>query len=545
MFPGQLHYVGKKPRTEDTGDLAEDREPCHRVMYISCSGQQLNNDSSPSNLMQAHAVEYVLHTVYRRYTNPPSVLVLTPYRGQHKLLTRQLAEYKKGQVKVSTIDAAQGQEADLVIISFVRANASGSVGFTDDAKRLNVAIARAKAGVTIVGHLATSLAATASGFGSLLYELRKQGAIYDYQHGRTNPPMINMSEEVFKKYETQFPADTTEEQRWRKREGKDRASNADSTYDVERASEDDIKHAVEKTRRHLRALTKSASFMLAMSHVCSLGQKIEYNNDTPPNNVADWGRKTWSHQNFFSTPGVSVDPGNFILGVMFLSIRRALGMEPPIDPDRQSDLDITGSNRPVPWDDYPCTRHPIVSGSATAGMARKTGYCQVIANMSNQKVQPSECLRVVIETLIHDEEGHQVSLDTKISDAACERMGDILEAAGGLIAPYTPAAKPFMMSMHAPHGIDETNDADAFRILQGLAQGAKELAGMVPTSKASDGSPGDNMARMWAILRELRPDGLTLEPNWCKKCWSCSEITRLGGSRLLNEDGEGGPALRT
>ena len=534
---------GKRPGTDDTGDLAEEREPCHRVMYIHCSGQELNNDSSPSNRMQADAVEYILNAVHRRYTNPPSVLVLTPYRGQHALLTRQLAEYSKGQVKVSTIDAAHGQEADLVIISFVRANATGSVGFTDDAKRLNVAIARAKAGVIIVGHLATSLAASTSGFGSLLYELRKQGSIYDYQHGDTNPPMIMMTEEVFKKYEEQFPADTTEEQRRRKREGKDRASHADSTYDTERASEGDVKYAVEKTRRYPIALMRSTSFMLAMSHVCSLGQKIEYNNDTPDNNVADWDRKAWSFQNFFSTPGVSVDPGNFILGTMFLSIRHALGMEPPLDPDRQSDLDITGSSRPAPWDGNSCTRHPIVTGSATAGMARKPGYCQVITNMSNQNVQPAECLRVVIETLMHDEEGHQVSLDTKISNGACERMGDVLEAAGGLVDPYTPAAKPFMMSMHEPHGIDMTNDAGAFRNLQGLAQGTKELAAMLPTPKASDRSPGDSRTRTWAIIRELRPDGLTLKPNWCKGCWVCNEITRLGGSRLLNEDGSG-PALR-
>ena len=141
---------------------------------------------------------------------------------------------------------------------------------------------------------------------------------------------------------------------------------------------------------------------------------------------------------------------------MFLSIRHALGMEPPIDPDRQSDIDTTGSHRPAPWDRGSCIMRPIVSGSATAGMARKQGYCQAITNMSNHSVQPAECLRVVIETLIHDEEGHQVSLDTKISDVACERMGDVLEAAGGLIDPCTPAAKPFMMSMHEPHGIDFT-----------------------------------------------------------------------------------------
>ena len=161
----------------------------------------------------------------------------------------------------------------------------------------------------------------------------------------------------------------------------------------------------------------------------------------------------------------------------------------------------------------------------------KGTYCQAIANMSSRNVQPAECLRVVIETLIQDEEEHQVSLDTEISDAACERMGDVLEAAGGLLDPYTPAAKPFMMSMHEPHGIDFTNDADAFRSLQGPAQSTKELAGMLPTPKAAAGSPGDNRARMWAILKELRPDELVLDPKRCKGCWVCGEITRLHGGR--------------
>ena len=100
-----------------------------------------------------------------------------------------------------------------------------------------------------------------------------------------------------------------------------------------------------------------------------------------------------------------------------------------------------------------------------------------------------------------------------------------------------------MMSMREPHGIDFTNSADVFRSLQGFAQGTKELAGMLPTPKAADGSPGDNRARMWAILRELRPDGFALEPKWRKGCWICGEITRLGGSGLFNEGGKA-PALR-
>ena len=137
-------------------------------------------------------------------------------------------------------------------------------------RNVNVAITRAKAGVIIVGHLATSLAASTSGFGPLLYELCKQGAIYDYQHEDTHPPMIMMTEKVFKMSEAQFPADTTMEQRRRKQGGKDRASHAGSTYDTEGAPESDIRYTVDKMRRYPHALTRSTSFMLAMSHVCPL-----------------------------------------------------------------------------------------------------------------------------------------------------------------------------------------------------------------------------------------------------------------------------------
>ena len=151
--------------------------------------------------------------------------------------------------------------------------------------------------------------------------------------------MLETTDEIFRRSEAQFSADKAEEQRRRKQEGKDRASHTDNTYDTKRAPENEVKHTVEKTRRHLLALTRSTSFMLAMSHVCSLQQQIEYSNDVPPNNVADWDRKSWSRQNFITTPGVSVDPGNFILGTMFLAIRHALGMEPlintPINPQAQ------------------------------------------------------------------------------------------------------------------------------------------------------------------------------------------------------------------
>ena len=280
--------------------------------------------------------------------------------------------------------------------------------------------------------------------------------------------------------------------------------------------------------------------MLAMSHVCSLQQKIEYSNDIAPNSVADWDRKTWSFENYF---GVSVDVGNSILATMFLAIRHSLGMEAPIDPHQQGAPDNGGSQRPAPWTDPRCVGHPIISGAATTGMARKEGYVQSVANLARRGITPAECLHVVIETLIQDEVDHQVSLLTQLTDATCEALGDVLEAAGGPLCPYTPAAKPFMMSMHAAHEIDSTHDGNAFRSLQTLAQSIKKLANMIPKPRSRDGTPGDNSACIWAILNEIRPDNLVLDQRCHTGRWICGEISRLGGDSLLNEEGPA-PAVR-
>ena len=170
-----------RPGSGHTDDWTEERDPHHRVLYVHCSGRKTNDGFSPHNVVQAQAVQFLLDKVRSKHQKTLTVLVLTPYRGQHTVLSQKLDRRGHSSTGISTIDAAQGQEADLVIISLVRANATRSVGFTDDAKRLNVAIARAKAGVIIVGHLATTLAAGTSGIASLLHDLRKQGAVLHAQ----------------------------------------------------------------------------------------------------------------------------------------------------------------------------------------------------------------------------------------------------------------------------------------------------------------------------------------------------------------------------
>jgi serine/threonine-protein kinase len=85
-----------------------------------------------------------------------TVGILTGYLPQEELLVSRLRSvseerYAHLTVSVHTVDAAQGKEFDLVFYSAVRSNEHGKIGFLRDARRLNVALSRARDGLVIVG----------------------------------------------------------------------------------------------------------------------------------------------------------------------------------------------------------------------------------------------------------------------------------------------------------------------------------------------------------------------------------------------------------
>jgi ATP-dependent RNA/DNA helicase IGHMBP2 len=86
-------------------------------------------------------------------TRKLSVAVITPYRAQCRLLNDKIEaeNFDKAMigVEVATVDAFQGRQADVVFFSFVRT--WGSATFYADARRMNVAISRARDGVYLVG----------------------------------------------------------------------------------------------------------------------------------------------------------------------------------------------------------------------------------------------------------------------------------------------------------------------------------------------------------------------------------------------------------
>ncbi|GAV70650.1 AAA_11 domain-containing protein/AAA_12 domain-containing protein [Cephalotus follicularis] len=95
-------------------------------------------------------VQHVFFLVYAG-VSPTAIAVQSPYVAQVQLLRDRLDELPEAAgVEVATIDSFQGREADAVIISMVRSNTLGAVGFLGDSRRMNVAITRARKHIAVV-----------------------------------------------------------------------------------------------------------------------------------------------------------------------------------------------------------------------------------------------------------------------------------------------------------------------------------------------------------------------------------------------------------
>lgn len=86
--------------------------------------------------------------------------VISPYRAQVQYLRRLIRKREsfkpyRHSISVNTVDGFQGQERDIILISLVRSNDHGQIGFLNDLRRMNVAITRARMKLIILGDKAT------------------------------------------------------------------------------------------------------------------------------------------------------------------------------------------------------------------------------------------------------------------------------------------------------------------------------------------------------------------------------------------------------
>lgn len=174
-FPSDELYEGKliaadavkarllKDLTYDVEDTEDTSEP---VIFIDTQGgdyPEKNEDEdtgkkssirsllgdSKSNEMEAALVKQHVRKLVDAGVKPEDIAIVTPYNAQLAVLAH-LKDAFPG-IELGSVDGFQGREKEAVILTLVRSNSEGEVGFLGEKRRLNVAMTRPKRSLTVIG----------------------------------------------------------------------------------------------------------------------------------------------------------------------------------------------------------------------------------------------------------------------------------------------------------------------------------------------------------------------------------------------------------
>jgi len=128
------------------------------LMYVDTAGagyEESWNDllESRENIGEAKLALYLYDQLREAGIAPRAMALLTPYVAQARLL-RSLGGADKS-LEIGSIDGFQGREKEVIILSLVRSNHDGQVGFLGDTRRMNVGMTRARRLLIVLGDSAT------------------------------------------------------------------------------------------------------------------------------------------------------------------------------------------------------------------------------------------------------------------------------------------------------------------------------------------------------------------------------------------------------
>lgn len=135
----------------------------------------LQSDMSFVNLYEAEKLLNLLNRLSR--FNDNNIVVLSPYTAQVEYIRECLGKRQRKYVQVSTVDSFQGLEADIVLLSLVRSNPSGQIGFLRQPNRVCVALSRARWALYMIGNMNTLRCGNNQLWGAINTKLQAQNAI--------------------------------------------------------------------------------------------------------------------------------------------------------------------------------------------------------------------------------------------------------------------------------------------------------------------------------------------------------------------------------
>lgn len=108
------------------------------------------SDGSRRNEGEAAILQRVIGELTKGGVEASDIGVISPYAGQVGLLRKYLWDQYGHNLEVATVDSFQGREKEVICISLVRSNEESEIGFLADARRMNVAMTRAKSLLVVV-----------------------------------------------------------------------------------------------------------------------------------------------------------------------------------------------------------------------------------------------------------------------------------------------------------------------------------------------------------------------------------------------------------
>ena len=143
----------------ENSESLESSEESFKETFIGESFGRINKDEAELTLNTLQ--QYFERISKQRLLDERiDVGIISPYRAQVQYLRRLLMKREffkpfRRQISINTVDGFQGQERDIIVLSMVRSNDDGQIGFLRDLRRMNVAITRARMKVIILGDVAT------------------------------------------------------------------------------------------------------------------------------------------------------------------------------------------------------------------------------------------------------------------------------------------------------------------------------------------------------------------------------------------------------
>lgn len=126
------------------------------IHFIDTAGASYDEELEPDgesrmNPLEAELVVKKVNELLEHGLVPMNIAVISPYSAQVKLLREKI----KPDIEIDSVDGFQGREKEVVIVSLVRSNRDGDVGFLADTRRMNVALTRARRKLIVIGDSAT------------------------------------------------------------------------------------------------------------------------------------------------------------------------------------------------------------------------------------------------------------------------------------------------------------------------------------------------------------------------------------------------------